>query len=72
MLVHIMQSLNLSQFYGKSTFNQEHDHKREFIELIIRCYMDVKSTETCKVITRLSQLTKKRHEYLKELHRLGQ
>lgn len=72
MLVHIMQNFNMNQFYEESLFGKEHDHKREFIELIIRCYMDIKSTAMCKVITRLSQPIQKRHQYLKEVHRPGQ
>lgn len=73
MLVHILRNITVHKFYHESTFNEDHDHdKREFIELIIKCYMDVKSTETSRLITRLSQGEQKRHAYLKEIHRLGQ
>lgn len=72
MLVHIMKNINLDQFYGESVFDREHDHQYELIELVIRTYMDIKSRKDCKLITRLSQSTRKRHTNLKEVHRLGQ
>lgn len=72
-LAHIMKNINAEQFYHESSFNQEHDHdKREFIGVILKCYMDIKSTEMSKLITRLSQQEQKRHTNLKEVHRLGQ
>lgn len=72
-LAHIMKNINVNQFFHESTFNEAHDHdKHEFIELIIKCYMDIKSTEASKLITRLSQQKLKRHSNLKEVHRLGQ
>lgn len=72
MLLHIMQNINIDQFYKESPFGEDHNHKREFIELTIKSYMDVKSTQMCKVITILSQEKRKRHKNLKEVHRLGQ
>lgn len=70
-ITHIMQKLDKDRFYEKSSFEQ-HNHKHEFIELVIKTYMNIKSRETCKRITRLSQKTKIRHSNLKEIHRAGQ
>lgn len=70
-VTHIMRRINKDKFYEKSSFDQ-HDHKHEFIELIVRSYMSTKSIEMCKSITRLSQPTQIRHDYLKQIHRAGQ
>lgn len=72
MLLHIMQNINIDQFYGGSAFDVDHNHKRDFIELILNSYLDIKSTQVCQVITTHSQSTRKRHHNLKEVHRLGQ
>lgn len=71
MLIHIMKSINIDRFYENSSFD-EHDHKHEFIELVIKTYMDIKSTEECKRITKLSQKTPIRHDNLKNTHLAGQ
>lgn len=71
MLVHISGKIDTSNFY-ESTFGSNHNHKNEFISLIIRTYMDVKSTNMCKMITRMSQDKQIRHSYLKEIHFRGQ
>lgn len=71
MLIHIMKIINIDRFYGNSSFD-EHNHKHEFIELVIKSYMDIKSTEECKRITNLSQKNRIRHENLKNTHLSGQ
>lgn len=72
MLTHIIRKINKDRFYGQSTYDQ-HDHKEEFIELVIKTYMDIVSVEACKTITKMSQKTQHiRHSNLKETHRAGQ
>lgn len=71
MLIHIMRIINIDRFYNNSSF-EEHNHKHEFIELVIKTYMDIKSTEECKRITKLSQKTQIRHDNLKTTHLAGQ
>lgn len=70
-VTHIMQKIDKDKFYENSSFD-EHDHKNEFIQLVIKTYVDIKSTETCNYITRIMQPTQIRHSYLKEIHRAGQ
>lgn len=72
MLTHIVRKINKERFYGQSTFDQ-HNHKEEFIELVIKTYMDILSVEACKTITKMSQKTPHtRHSNLKDTHRAGQ
>lgn len=70
-VTHIMLKIDKDRFYEYSSFDQ-HDHKHELIELIIKTYMDLKSTEACKHITEMWQKKRIRHSKLKEIHRAGQ
>lgn len=72
MLAHILGKINLTEYYTKSIFGNEHDHKNEFISFVIKTYLDLKSTDMCKFITRMSQDKQIRHTLLKEIHREGQ
>lgn len=71
MLAHIIKQIGTSNYYKSSTFGSNHDHEKEFITLVIKTYMDVKSTNMCKFITRISQKQQIRHKYLKEVHFQG-
>lgn len=71
MLTHIIQKINKDIFYKQSSCAQ-HDHRYQFIELVVKTYMDIRSIETCKTITKLSQAKLTRHFNLKETHRAGQ
>lgn len=71
-LTHIVRKIDKDRFYQQSTFD-DHDHKADFLELMIKTYMDILSVETSKTITKLSQKTQHiRHYKLKETHRAGQ
>lgn len=70
-LTHIMRKIDISKFYDKSSFD-DHDHKYDLIKLVMKTYMNIKSTEACKSITKLAQGTPIRHTNLKEVHRAGQ
>lgn len=70
-MTHISQKIDIDRFYDQSSF-EEHDHKHDFIKTIINSYMDIRSTEECKRITKMSQSAPIRHSYLKEVHRAGQ
>lgn len=72
MLAHIIQKIDLTKFYEESNFEKDHDHRTELIKNIIKTYMNVKSTNLCKFITRMSQEKQIRHSYLKEIHLKGQ
>lgn len=70
-LTHIMIKIDKDRFYENSSFD-DHDHKHEFIELIIKTYMDIRSREACKQITEKCQKSRIRQTKLKEIHRAGQ
>lgn len=70
-MTHIVQNIDQDLFYDQSTFEQ-HDHKLEFLELVVNSYMNIRSVEGCKNITKMSQSNKIRHFNLKETHRAGQ
>lgn len=72
MLAHITKKIDTTKYYENSTFGDSHDHKNEFISLVIKTYIDVKSTNMCKFITRISQDEQIRHKYLKLIHFQGQ
>lgn len=72
MLVHIIRKVDVANLYEKSLFDESHDHRDEFIEIIIKTYLDIKSTNFCKLITRMSQNEQIHQKYLKEIHFRGQ
>lgn len=72
MLAHIIRKLDLSTFYEQSKFDEGHNHKHELISLILKTYMDIKSTKFSKLVTRMSQKKQIRHSYLKLIHLEGQ
>lgn len=71
-LTHILEKIDLTGFYASSEFGDIHDHKNDFVKLIIEVFFDIKSMRLCKLMTRLSQNKLLRHTHLKELHRVGQ
>lgn len=71
-LTYILEKIDLTEIYTSSEFGEIHDHKNEFVKLIIDVYLNIKSIRLCKLMTRLSQDKLLRHTYLKELHRAGQ
>lgn len=73
-ITHILQKFDVSLVYESSLFGvgYGHDHKIEFIRLIIEEYFDMKSTYISKLVTRLAQKKLLRHDRLKEVHREGQ
>lgn len=71
-LNHIIEKIDISQLYVSSEFGEIHDHKKDFVRIIIDVYLDIKSMRLSKLMTRLSQDKLLRHTYLKELHRYGQ
>lgn len=72
MLTHILRKIDLDQFYDASLFDEEHDHKNELIRVIVHTYMNIRSTQVCKLITRMSQEKQIRHSLLKTIHFEGQ
>lgn len=71
-LTHIMSKLDKDRFYEYSLFDHQHNHKHEFIEFVIKTYMDLRSTEACRYITEMWQKARIRHSKTKEIHRVGQ
>lgn len=73
---HIMRKIDSNRFYENSTFDPhhhgQHDHQHKFIELVIKTFMEIRSVETCRHITIMSQESRIRHSNLKETHRAGQ
>lgn len=70
---HILKNIDMSDLYESSDFNsEEHDHKAELIELVIKEYLDRKSMHVGRIITKLTQEKKIRHANLKLTHNLGQ
>lgn len=72
MLTHIIRKINLDHFYDASIFDEEHNHKIELIQVIVHTYMNIRSTQVCKLITRMSQEKQIRHTLLKTIHFEGQ
>lgn len=72
MLAHIIRKIDVTSLYETSIFDENHDHKDELIALIIKSYMDIKSVNFCKLITRMSQNNQIRQNYLKLIHLAGQ
>lgn len=73
MLAFILEQVISSMSLFQSTlFGKEHNHKQEFVKLIIETYLDTKSENIGRLVTRLSQKKLLRHHYLKEVHREGQ
>lgn len=71
-LKHIVGKLDFSQLYESSNFSEDHDHKADLIECVIETYLDQKSRDVAKLITRMTQDKLFRHEDLKKAHRSGQ
>lgn len=72
MLTHIIRKIDITELYEKSRFDECHDHKDELVTVIVKTYLDINSTNLCKLITRMSQNKHIRHSYLKEIHFQGQ
>lgn len=58
--------------YESSEFGAGHDHKFDFIKMIVETYLDMKCIAVSKLVTRCSQKKLLRHHNLKETHRAGQ
>lgn len=71
-LHHILAKIDLNPLYPSSQFEEDHIHKYDFVNLIIEVYLDIKSLQWSKFMTRMSQDKLKRHACLKGIHRLGQ
>lgn len=71
-LKHIVDNMDVSNLYGLSVFDETHDHRSELTHQIIMTYLDLRSKNGCKIITRLSQGKRIRHEKNKSVHRAGQ
>lgn len=67
-----LQSLNIEQFYEASVFNEKHDHRHELIKEVITVHLNIKSRNSAKLLTRLTQEKLIRHNHKKEVHRAGQ
>lgn len=72
MVTHITKTMDISRFYTSSVFDENHDHYLDFIKHVITVYLDIKSRNASKLLTRLSQKKLIRHEQLKVIHREGQ
>lgn len=68
-LIRIISSLSL---FKSSEFGALHDHKYDFVKLIIETYLDLKCMNVSRIVTRCSQKKLLRNHYLKEVHREGQ
>lgn len=63
---------NISMDMNIYTASDGHGHTEDLMKLIIRSYLDIKSTHVAKIVTRNSQKQLVRHIKLKEIHRAGQ
>lgn len=72
MVNHIVKNIDMSQLYMSSEFGENHDHKSDLVECIVKAYLDRKSTDVGKVVTRLEQQKLIRHDNLKAVHNQGQ
>lgn len=72
MTEHILKNIDFAQFFMASDFGEEHDHQEDLIESVIKTYLDEKSKNAAKVVTRLEQNQLIRHDYLKAIHNQGQ
>lgn len=70
----ILNQMDFSSLYVTSSSDDtdNHDHKKELIKIIIDSYLDYKSTQVAKFITRATQKKLIRHDRLKLTHQLGQ
>lgn len=73
MLAYILQQIISSlTLFESSEFGEDHDHKVDFVKLLIETFLDIKCTNISKLVTRCSQGKLLRHHNLKEVHREGQ
>lgn len=66
------QVFSSSPLFESSEFGQEHDHKLDFVKLLIETYIDMKCMNVCRLVTRCAQKILIRQYNLKETHREGQ
>lgn len=71
-LTHIVGNIEPFSFYDFSTLDETHNHHLELIKQIITTYLDLKSKNYSRIITRLFQEKLIRHEKSKAVHRAGQ
>lgn len=71
-VMHMLRSLDMSRFYEASSFDEDHDHKYDLIKRIVTVYLNTKSQNMSKFITRMSQEKLSRQVSLKTVHRSGQ
>lgn len=71
-MIYMLKNIDISGLYPQSNFDEEHNHKQDFIKLILKVYFDLKSTQNAKVITRQNHGRMLRHMRLKDTHRSGQ
>lgn len=73
MTAHILNAMhNWSHLYKSSIFDESHDHHAELIKYVIDAYLNIKSKNASKILTRLAQKKLLRHQLLKQVHREGQ
>lgn len=73
MITHILNTMHVpSHLYKSSLFDESHDHHNELIKHVIDVYLNIKSRNASKIITRLSQKKLLRHQLLKQIHKEGQ
>lgn len=73
-VTNVLNQMDFSSLYVSSSSEDtdNHDHKKELIKIIIDSYLDYKSTQVAKFITRATQKKLIRHDRLKLTHQLGQ
>lgn len=73
-VTHILSQIDISQLYTHSEFGEDHEtnHKSTLIRLVVETYLDKRSTDASKIISRLCQSELVRHKKLKDTHRAGQ
>lgn len=72
MVTHIVKNIDMSELYMSSEFGAAHNHNADLVECIVKAYLDRKSTDVAKVVTRLKQKKLIRHDNLKAIHNQGQ
>lgn len=72
MLAYIFEQTSLLTLFESSEFGEQHNHKFDFVKLLIETYLDMKCTNVSRIVTRWSQKKVLRHHNLKEVHREGQ
>lgn len=71
-ITHIVETMKIDRFYAASIFDENHDHRTALVNHVVSVYMNIKSKNASKLLTRQAQKKLLRHENLKSVHQQGQ